>query len=209
MSMNNVKEFFIQRAICEGKTYGDKPSISAYVALPYFLNGNKTIIELGFGYGRNANLFTQYGIHVIGIDFCQPWCAIAEKNTNIEIISADILRVQITPQSADGIFSNFVLHFFPPSDLNQVFKKASTWLKPNGLLINSWLSVNDEYSSATYPVYMKCFTEEELVTLHTDHGFELEKPLELKELELINARNRKTTFWFTVARKKSNKGDGS
>ncbi len=202
--MNNVKKFFTQRAICEGKTYGDKPSISAYIALPYFLNDSKTIIELGFGYGRNANLFAQYGIHVTGIDFCKPWCTIVEKNTNIEVINADILRVQITPQSADGIFSNFVLHFSPPSDLNRACKNAYTWLKPNGLFINSWLSVNDEYSSIRYPVYRHCFTKKELILLHKSNGFELEKLQELKELELINARNRKTTFWFTVARKKPN-----
>jgi hypothetical protein len=200
------KHFWELRALSEGKTYGEKPSVSARLALPY-LNDAKNIIEIGGAYGRNCHLFAAKDIHVTNIDLCKHWIALLEQekdNLPITNICADYLEAKLNRQYQVE-FSNFVLHFFKPKELDMALDKTKTVLVNNGLLINSWLSKNDEYAASCHlnqQIYMRCFSKAELKSLHHRHGLKLELITELRELELINARHRKTWFWFTVAYKK-------
>lgn len=191
----------------DGKIYGDEPSSGARLALPYLSSGS-TLLEIGGAYGRNCFLFARRGIDTTNVDLCANWISIAEQTKGplpLQNICSDIL--EFSPSRAfDVIFSNFVLHFFSDEKLDTIFQQAHSWLKAGGLFINSWLSTNDPYATEGYPVrgYQitpKCFTKPEFEVIHRKHEFQLIACNELRELESINSKDRKTTFWFTVAKK--------
>lgn len=202
--MNNTVKYWNTRAIHEGKTYGVNPSLSARLAMPFFKHArNKTILEIGGGYGRNSLFFAKNNFKITNIDICEKWINQAKHDKLINNICGDIRNVRLASKF-DGAFSNFVLHFFPLSDLTAIFKKIHAHLNENGLFINSWLSKNDTYShsdSLNGKTYMHCFARDELKKLHHQANFKLEVITELKELEYINKKTRITIFWFTVAKK--------
>lgn len=197
-------EYWQDRAKKEGKTYGEEPSVAARLALPH-LDGAHSILEIGGAYGRNTLLFAEKGFKITVIDPCQEWINLLKQVDNplISTLCTDILTVDLD-QTFDAVFSNFVLHFFKPKELPVVFQKTHSWLRPGGLFINSWLSNKDIHSPSNYlnkQIYIHHFGYQELKKLHHKSGFKLEAINKLKEFELINTKDEKTTFWFTVARK--------
>jgi len=202
MALTN-KTYWEQRAQA-GKIYGEEPSFSVRQAMHY-LKPRSEVLEVGGAYGRNSMYFARHGMNVTNVDLSKTWIRMADESEEglpITNICGDIRKVRFQ-KHFDVVFSNFVLHFLRNKELSAIMKKLYNALKPDGLLINSWLSSNDMYASTGYKngLYLHCFTKEELERLHAQHGFELINIFETIELETINTNDRKTFLWFTVAKK--------
>ncbi|KKQ76026.1 MAG: hypothetical protein US98_C0053G0004 [Parcubacteria group bacterium GW2011_GWC1_38_6] len=198
------KIFWEQRAKKEGLTYGKKPSLSAQLTLPFILKGYN-VLTIGDAYGRNASLFAKHGVEVINVDLCREWIKDADRlkrNLPITNICEDIINSSFKNKSFEIVFANFVLHFFTERELKLLFKKLRKWLRDPALFICSWISEKDQYTHSGYPksCYLKHYTEKDLKRLYKQNNFELVKLLQISEIETIFDKQRKTHFWFSVAK---------
>jgi ubiquinone/menaquinone biosynthesis C-methylase UbiE len=103
---------------------------------------NKKIVDLGCGEGSHAKMIKELGADsVIGVDMSEGMIAVAQekvgKNSqDINFVVADGKCLPIQSESADIVFSNFVLHYFP--DAREVFNEISRVLKDDGYFIGTF-----------------------------------------------------------------------
>ena len=201
------EKFWQERYFSGGKLYGNAPSMSAGMALNYFLNGTfgKTL-ELCCGTGRNLFLFAHYGIECSGIDISDKAIKLAicdTGNLSVKFSCEDVLTSGFYNKNFDSVFVNYSLPLFTDEELEIIFTKIYDHLEYGGLLISSWLNPKDHYSKTGYSggQYIKCHQEEELRRLYVKKRFELLRIEEHEEIELIDGKKRETWMWFTVAKK--------
>ncbi|MBI2354875.1 MAG: class I SAM-dependent methyltransferase [Deltaproteobacteria bacterium] len=108
-----------------------------------------SILELGCGTGRHAELLALRGYHIHGVDRSEVMLADAELRRSylpdelpgkLEFSCADIRNVRLSYRF-DAVVSLFhvMSYMVENNDLNQVFATARTHLKPGGLfLFDCW-----------------------------------------------------------------------
>jgi len=102
----------------------------------------KKIVDLGCGEGSHAKMIKDMGADsVIGVDISEGMVAVAEekigKNSeDINFIVADGKSLPLRSESADIVFSNFVLHYFP--NAGEVFQEISRILKDGGHFVGTF-----------------------------------------------------------------------
>lgn len=91
------------------------------------------IIDIGSGSGRDAKIFTEKGINVIGIDFSQNLIDIAKGNAPLaEFQLMDIETATFTPSSFDGAWACCSLSHIPKRVFPDVLKNIYSSLKEKG-----------------------------------------------------------------------------
>lgn len=105
-------------------------SIEKFIRL---LPDEAKIIDIGCGSGRDAKIFTEKGVDVLGIDFCSNLIEIAKKNAPLaEFQVMDIETLDFPDASFDGVWAAASLLHIPKIVLPDVFKKIHAILKENG-----------------------------------------------------------------------------
>lgn len=93
----------------------------------------KTVLDVGCGMGRFADIASRYGARVVGIDLSRAVDA-AQANLgdrdNVVIIQADVFKLPFRPESFDLIYSIGVLHHTPSTE--RAFRGLTSLLKPGG-----------------------------------------------------------------------------
>lgn len=118
---------------------------------------DKTVLDVGCGMGRFAEVATRWGARVVGIDLSAA-AEVAAKNLadrQFVAFQADVFALPFAPESFDLIYSMGVLHHTP--DCEKAFKTLPQFLKPGGTIAiwlysryNKWYRFSDQYRKITH-----------------------------------------------------------
>lgn len=105
-------------------------SIQKFIGL---LPPKARILDIGCGSGRDAKLFTENGVSVLGMDFSQSLINIAKINAPLaEFKEMDIETALFPASSFDGAWAAISLSHIPKKILPSVLKNIHSLLKPEG-----------------------------------------------------------------------------
>ncbi|XP_066525502.1 phosphoethanolamine methyltransferase isoform X2 [Hoplias malabaricus] len=96
------------------------------------------ILELGAGIGRYTSHLIGKAHHVTAVDFMENFIEKNRKENshlgNADFIQADVTQLELSENSFDLIFSNWLLMYLSEEELNSVAKRMLSWLRPGGYL---------------------------------------------------------------------------
>src|SRR5689334_15154974 len=91
------------------------------------------IIDIGCGSGRDAKLFTDKGVTVLGIDFSPNLIAIAKNKAPLaEFQLMDIEAMNFPADSFDAAWAGCSLGHIPKKRVSEVIQKIHSFLKDRG-----------------------------------------------------------------------------
>lgn len=139
------------------------------------------VLDLGCGPGFDTKtLTTKYS--VTGIELVKKFADIASfENPNAEIINADIITHELSPNKYKGIWSRDVLHHVPEEHLDNVFKKLFDSLVDGGILYTivregeGEMYENEDKKYGHLRRFYHLFTVEELEQRAKKAGFSIVK----------------------------------
>ena len=115
-----------------------------------FVNGlpkNAKIIDIGCGPGRDAKIFSNCGLEVLGIDFSIKMIESARQNApNCSFYVMDIETLDFPSETFDGAWISCALLHIPKKNIPSVLHKIYALLKPKGFL---YLSVKQSHIDET------------------------------------------------------------
>lgn len=139
------------------------------------------IIDIGCGSGRDAKIFTEKGVSVLGIDFCEKLIDIAKTNAPLaEFQLMDIETATFIPTSFDGAWACCSLHCIPKKTLPDVLKNIHSILKENGFFYLTLTKGSGEtlekdlrYGGGDFVKFCSFFEEKELQEFVKSAGFKI------------------------------------
>ncbi|MED3710705.1 class I SAM-dependent methyltransferase [Peribacillus frigoritolerans] len=122
--------------------WGFEPSDSAILTKDFFLEKKvKDILIPGIGYGRNAKVFTDNGIHVTGIEISKTAIELARQNgLDLNIFHGSVTDMPFDNKLYDGIFCYALIHLLNNRERDKFIKACYNQLKPNGYMIFTTIS---------------------------------------------------------------------
>ncbi|MEK4066351.1 class I SAM-dependent methyltransferase [Peribacillus sp. FSL R5-0717] len=122
--------------------WGLEPSDSAILIKDFFLEKKvKDLLIPGIGYGRNAKIFTDNGIHVTGIEISKTAIELARQNElNLNIFHGSVTDMPFDNKLYDGIFCYAIIHLLNNRERDKFIKDCYNQLKPNGYMIFTTIS---------------------------------------------------------------------
>jgi SAM-dependent methyltransferase len=92
------------------------------------------MIDIGCGSGRDAKIFSEKGIAVLGIDFCSELIEIAKAHAPLaEFQLLDIEEACFPADSFDGAWACCSLQHLPKKTLPMILAKIHSFLKPRAV----------------------------------------------------------------------------
>jgi ubiquinone/menaquinone biosynthesis C-methylase UbiE len=108
------------------------------------------ILELGCGPGVPiTRLLLSHGARVLANDISPNQISLAKtqcstSSNDIEFIASDMTLLTLPPNTLDGVVCFFTLFHLPRSEQKTMLAKILTWLKPGGLLVINFATVDEE-----------------------------------------------------------------
>lgn len=100
-----------------------------------FLSRPATILDIGCGSGRDAAIFLEKGLHVVGIDFCPALIDIARRTAPKGLFHImEMEKITLPNEAYDGVWAAASLLHLHKAALPPVLHRIHTLLKPNGYL---------------------------------------------------------------------------
>jgi cyclopropane fatty-acyl-phospholipid synthase-like methyltransferase len=118
--------------------WGWEPADSAVLTLELFKkHGLNKILIPGFGYGRNAKIFTDNGFDVTGIEISESAIDLAKKqfSNSIKIYSGSVNSMPFDRDLYDGIFCYALLHLLSAKERFKFIDDCYNQLKPEGYMV--------------------------------------------------------------------------
>tara|TARA_R110002050_G_scaffold56512_1_gene126979 strand:- start:71460 stop:72086 length:627 start_codon:yes stop_codon:yes gene_type:complete len=118
--------------------WGFEPADSAKAAVALFTeNGLSKILIPGFGYGRNANIFTENGLEVTGIEISETAINLAKKHygTTVKVHHGSVSDMPFDQELYDGVFCYALIHLLNAADRMKLINDCYNQLKPNGYMV--------------------------------------------------------------------------
>jgi len=107
-------------------------SIEKFIAL---LPPQPKIIDIGCGSGRDAKIFTEKGIDVLGVDFSSHLLEIAKEHAPLARFELmDIEKLDLPEASFDGVWAACSLLHISKQEFPSVLKQIHSLLKKEGSL---------------------------------------------------------------------------
>ena len=126
--------------------WGLEPADSAMTTLELFKKYKlNNILIPGFGYGRNASIFTDNGFKVTGIEISETAIDLAKKHygDNIKVYHGSVSSMPFDQELYDGIFCYALIHLLSAGERIKLIKDSYNQLKPNGFMIFVAISKDD------------------------------------------------------------------
>jgi len=150
------------------------------------------ILDAGCAAGRDANLFTQKGLRVEGIDVSKGLIAIAKKNyPHLSFRIGNFLSLPYENETFDGIWAHqSLLHLETVEDVLTALKEFYRVLKPGGIilvLVKAKMGVEktavakDAFSN--HDRFFQYFTKDELRELLSKSGFKINQIEQYNEID--------------------------
>lgn len=95
------------------------------------------ILDLGCGPGRDLTTFIKLGHLPTGLDGSAAFAAMARNDAHCEVWQQDFLKLDLPPQTFDGVYANASLFHVPSQELPRVLRELFATLKPGGVLFAS------------------------------------------------------------------------
>lgn len=154
------------------------------------LNNAKTILDLGFGSGRDSLYFKNKGYEVYSIDPIKEFCDNAKKIGLNNVYQMNAQDIEFNDKF-DGIWACASLLHIPSSELNDVFKKCAKALKKNGIMYISFKL--GEFEGERNKRFFNDMNKDKLLPLLDNTGLTI-----LEEKITIDVRPDKSTEWYNV-----------
>ncbi|PKL17323.1 MAG: SAM-dependent methyltransferase [Spirochaetae bacterium HGW-Spirochaetae-5] len=141
-----MTEFWESSFIDKQEMWGLEPADSAITALELFKKHRlNNILIPGFGYGRNAKIFTDNGFKVTGIEISETAIDLGKKHfgDNIKVYHGSVSSMPYDKELYDGIFCYALLHLLNAKERIKLINDCYNQLKPNGFMVFVTLSKKD------------------------------------------------------------------
>lgn len=148
--------------------WGFEPADSAIATVDLFRqNGFNKILIPGFGYGRNAKIFTDNGFNVTGIEISETAIDLAKKHygDNVKVYHGSVSAMPFDQELYDGIFCYALIHLLNAKQRVKLLNDCYNQLRPNGYMVFVAISKN----ATTYGEGEKLSKDR----FQTDHGVKL------------------------------------
>lgn len=193
--------------------WGFAPADSAIKTAELFAAaGHKNILVPGYGYGRNAHVFTQKGMNVSGIEISQTAIELARKHfgQNIQIFHGSVNDMPFDQKQYDAIFCYSLLHLLDEKERAKLLSDCFAQLKPGGQMVFVTLSTKDKaygqgeflsknHYHTKHGVNLYFHDEAEILNDFSPYG--LIKHEEIQEPSNVIDPSKAQSFWMVVCRK--------
>lgn len=118
--------------------WGFEPADSAISTVDLFQkNELKEILIPGFGYGRNAKIFTDNGFNVTGIEISETAINLAKRHygEDISVYHGGVSDMPFDQKLYDGIFCYALIHLLNEKERAKLINDCYNQLKPNGYMV--------------------------------------------------------------------------
>jgi len=118
--------------------WGWEPADSAIRTLELLKkNGLIKILIPGFGYGRNAKIFTDDGFKVTGIEISETAIDLARKHfgDSIKVHHGSVSSMPFDQELYDGIFSYALIHLLNEEERRKLIEDCYNQLNPKGYMV--------------------------------------------------------------------------
>ena len=135
---NNMTEFWESSFREKQEMWGFEPSDVAVTTAELFKKqGLHKILIPGFGYGRNARIFTNNGFQVTGIDISETAIDLAKKHfgDTIRGYHGSVNSMPFDQEIYDGIFCYALIHLLPATERIKLIQDCYNQLRPNGYMV--------------------------------------------------------------------------
>ena len=107
--------------------------------------GLKNILIPGFGYGRNAKIFCDYGMNVTGIEISETAIEIAENHygKKMKVYHGSVGAMPFDQEIFDGIFCYGLLHLLNVRERVKLIKDCFNQLRIGGNMVFITISKSD------------------------------------------------------------------
>jgi len=97
----------------------------------------KKILIPGFGYGRNAKIFTDNGFNVTGIEISETAINLAKKyyGDNIRVYHGSVNDMPFDQELYDGIYCYALIHLLSAKERIKLITDCYNQLRPNGHIV--------------------------------------------------------------------------
>ncbi|WP_187263352.1 class I SAM-dependent methyltransferase [Pontibacter beigongshangensis] len=126
--------------------WGFEPADSAIETLQLFKkNGLSKILIPGFGYGRNAKIFTDNGFSVTGIEISETAIALAQQHygDDVKVYHGSVSAMPFDQELYDGIFCYALIHLLNDKERVKLISDCYNQLRPGGYMVFVAISKND------------------------------------------------------------------
>lgn len=133
-----MTEFWESNFRDKQEMWGFEAADCATTALALFKEkGLHKILVPGFGYGRNAQIFTDNGLDVTGIEISETAIDIAKKHygDNIKVYHGSVGAMPFDAELYDGIFCYALIHLLSAKERFKLINDCYNQLKPNGYMV--------------------------------------------------------------------------
>ena len=128
------------------------------------------ILDFGCGPGRDLVFFKGAGHDPVGLDGSAEFCEMARELSGCAVLNQNFLKLELAPNSFEGVFANASLFHVPKQELVRVLGDLKLALVPGGILFSSNPRGNAEgWSGERYATYMEY---EEYAQILATAGFE-------------------------------------
>ena len=193
--------------------WGQHPANVTFDALELFLSIEAhNILVPGFGYGRNANVFTDAGMKVTGIEISKTAIALAKKQygEDIRVYHGSVSDMPFDADLYEGIYSYALMHLLGKNERLKFIKDGYDQLAPGGYMVNVSLSTSDSrYGKGTllepdqfqskHGVNLFFYNHQSIEKEFGDFG--LQEFMEIQEPKNANPGKPVQNFWKIICRK--------
>lgn len=138
-----------------------------------------TILDIGCGPGRDAKVFEEAGLNVVGVDFSAKMIALAKKGTRkAEFHLMDIEKLDFPTSTFEGAWASASFLHLSKKSIPQVFQSIHALLKRGGIFylsvkrgVGEGLITDERYEDRQK--FCSFFEEEELLKLLKEAQFEI------------------------------------
>ena len=178
----------------------DKDWLNKFIS---YLSANGSVLDIGCGFGRDANFFTSNDYNYFGIDLSEKMISKAKKLTPLaKFYVMNMLDLDFKSDYFDGIWCSATLLHLNKDDALRSLSEMKRVLKPEGIIYlnlkegkGEKIISDDRYKNAKK--FYSYYSEIEIKNLLVNYGF---KVLDFK-LEKIPKQNYKNTgIIYLIAR---------
>lgn len=136
-------EFWEANFIEKQEMWGFEPSRSAVLTKDFFVEKSiQNMLIPGIGYGRNAQVFRDNGIAVIGIEISKTAIDMARKHygNDMTIYHGSVVDMPFDTQQYDGIFCYALIHLLDADERKKLINDCYNQLSEGGYMVFTAIS---------------------------------------------------------------------
>lgn len=133
-----MTEFWEEAFKDKQEMWGLEPAKSTILTKDFFVeNKVKTVLIPGIGYGRNAQIFSDNGMSVTGIEISQTAIDLAHKHfdNDLTIYHGSVSEMPFDNNLYDGIFCYGLIYLLDKYEREKLIKDCYNQLTENGFMV--------------------------------------------------------------------------